>query len=326
MLKELIAIRTDTLWRKLSILQQDQLPEVNEEGATGKLDNKGAIFIPGGLVYQDVDEKQISYDPLGSLNETIFREKIRASMRYDNATLLFPDGLANSVNLDSGFFTRAARRIYTFKTAAFKRKMKIGRKIPIDIDSNDIIRSHCPAYMDTPYGSRTRISTCVSTGLTDPHMYFAYCKTEFNLSRRRLQTFAAKLDTAQERSESADGTVLYPPYVVVCHDTRYNQNSLTGLIRILGIGKFGEFSTFSFEILNNQLSAEMKRKKIDYSKEHIFAEHDGINVLGLLRTYGPTNPGKRSLKNRLDLVSAEKDVDINLERVADRARERYQIE
>ena len=28
----------------------------------------------------------------------------------------------------------------------------------IDIDSNDIIRSHCPTYMDTPYGSRTRIS------------------------------------------------------------------------------------------------------------------------------------------------------------------------
>ncbi|MGB9437485.1 MAG: hypothetical protein WCB15_06055 [Desulfobacterales bacterium] len=81
-----------------------------------------------------MDEKQISYDPLGSLNETIFREKIRASMQYDNATLLFPDGLANSVNLDSGFFTRAARRIYTFKTAAFNRKIKIGRKIPIDID------------------------------------------------------------------------------------------------------------------------------------------------------------------------------------------------
>jgi len=326
LLKELIAIRTDTLWRMLSFLQQDQLPEVNEEGATGKLDNKGAIFIPGGLIYQDVDEKQITYDPLGSLNETIFREKIRASMQYDNATLLFPDGLANSVNLDSGFFTRAARRIYTFKTAAFKRKMKIGRKIPIDIDSNDIIRSHCPTYMDTPYGSRTRISTCASTGLTDPHMYFAYCKTEFNLSRRRLQTFAAKLDTAQERSELADGTVLYPPYVVVCHDTRYNQNGLTGLIRILGLGKFGEFSTFSFEMLNSQLSGEMKRKKIDYSREHIFAEHAGISVLGLLRTYGPTNPGKRSLKYRLDLVSPEKDVDIDLDRIADRARERYQIE
>jgi len=29
----------------LSYLQQGQLPGVNEEGATGKLENKGAIFI-----------------------------------------------------------------------------------------------------------------------------------------------------------------------------------------------------------------------------------------------------------------------------------------
>ena len=79
-------------------------------------------------------------------------------------------------------------------------------------------------------------------------------------------------------------------------------------------------------MLSNQLSGEMKRKKIEYGTEHIFAEHEGISVLGLLRTYSPTNPGKRSLKYRLDLVSAEKDVDIDLERIADRARKRYQIE
>jgi hypothetical protein len=325
LLKELIAIRTDTLWRMLSYLQQGQLPEINEEGATGKLDNKGAIFIPGGLIYQDVDEKQISYEPLGKLDETGFREKIRASMHFDNATLMFPDGLANSVNLDSGFFTRASRRIYTFKTAAFKRKMKIGRKIPIDIDSNDIIRSHCPTYMDTPYGARTRISTCVSIGLTDLHMYFAYCKSEFNLSRRRLNSFAERLDRAQERTKLSGGTVLYPPYVVVCHDTRYKENSLTGLTRILGIGKFGEFSTFTFEILNNQLIGEMKRKKIGFGKEHIFAERGDIRVLGVLRTYGPTSPGKRSSKYQLDLVSPEKDADIDIDRIADLAHERYQI-
>ena len=326
LLKELIAIRTDTLWRMLSCLRQGQLPGISEEGATGKLDNKGAIFIPGGLIYQDVDEKQISYEPMGSLDEAVFREKIRKSLQYDNATLLFPDGLVNSVNLDSGFFARAARRIYTFKAAAFKRKSKIGRRIPIDIDSNDIVRSHCPTYIDPPYGSRTRISTCVSIALADPYMYFAYCKMEFNLSRRRLKTFAARLDTAQNCTELADGTVLYPPYVVVCHDTRYKENSLTGLIRILGIGKFGEFSTFSFEMLNNQLIGEMKRKKIDYGREHIFAEHDGVSVLGVLRIYGPTNPGKRSLKYGLDLVSPEKDIDIDLGRIENRARERYRIE
>lgn len=326
LIKELIAIRTDTLWRMLFWLKRGQLPGVNEEGATGKLDNKGAIFIPGGLIYQDVDEKPITYEPLKSLDETVFRESVRASMQYDNATLLFPDGMVNSVNLDSGFFIRAARRIYTFKTAAFKRKRKIGRKIPIDIDSNDIVRSHCPTYMDPPYGARTRISTCVSIALIDPFMYFAYCKTEFNLSRRRLKKFATGLDAAQDRAELADGKVLYPPYVVVCHDTRYKENSLTGLIRILGIGKFGEFSTFSFEKLNNRLISEMKRKKIEFGNEHIFAEHDGTSLLGILRTYNPTNPGKRSLQYQLDLVAPEKDLDIDLDRIAERARERYQIE
>lgn len=325
LLKELIAIRTDSLWRMLSCLKQGLLPGVNEEGATGKLDNKGAIFIPGGLIYQDVDEKEIVYEPLKSLNESLYREKIRKCMQFDNATLLFPDGMANSVNLDSGFFTRAARRIYNFKTAAFKRKRRIGHKLPIDIDATDIIRSHCPTYIDSPYGSRTRISTCVSIGLADPHMYFAYCKTEFNLSKRRLKRFAAKLDAAQEHAEFPNGTALYPPYVVVCHDTRYKENSLTGLIRILGIGKFGEFSTFTFESLNNQLIGEMKRKKIDYGKEHVFAEHGGIKALGVLRTYNPTNPGKRSLAYQLDLVSPEKDVGIDLDRIAKIAHERYQI-
>lgn len=326
LVKELIAIRTDTLWRMLSSLKQGHLPEINEEGATGKLDNKGAIFIPGGLIYQDVDENEISYEPMPSPDEMRFREKIRESMQFDNATLLFPDGLVNSINLDSGFFARAARRIYTYKMAAFKRKRNIGKKLSIDIDSTDIIRSYCPTYVCPPYGSRTRISTCVSIGLTDPHMYFAYGKTEFNLSKRRLKIFAARLDAARKPARLNDATVLYPPYVVVCHDTRYKENSLTGLIRILGTGNFGEFSTFTFERLNNQLLGEMKRKKVDYDNEHIFAEYDGTRALGVLRSYEKTNPGKRSLKYRLDLVSPEKDVGIDIDRIAETAHKRYRID
>jgi hypothetical protein len=195
----------------------------------------------------------------------------------------------------------------------------------MDIDSNDIIRSHCPTYMDMPYGSRTRISTFASIGLTDPHMYFAYCKAEFNLSRRRLKSFAARLDTAHEHATLADGTMIYPPYVVVCHDTRYKENSLTGLIRILGLGKFGEFGTLTFEMLSKQLIREMKRKKVSYGREHIFAKYGGVSALGVLRTYSPTSPGSRSPKYRLDLISPEKDVNIDLNRIAARARKRYQI-
>ena len=39
LMKELIAIRTDTLWRMLSHLERGRLPGVQEEGATGKFDN-----------------------------------------------------------------------------------------------------------------------------------------------------------------------------------------------------------------------------------------------------------------------------------------------
>lgn len=324
LLQELIAIRTDTLWRMLARLKKGRLPGINDEGATGALDNKGGIFIPGGLIYQDVDEQEIAYRPI-ALDETLFRRKLLESLQFDNATLLFPDGVVNCVNLDSGFFTRAARRIYTFKTAAFKRKRKLGKKAEIDVDANDIIRSHCPTYIDSPYGSRTRISTCASTGLIDPHMYFAYCKMEFNLSRRRLKTFSERLDSVQESNQQPSGKRLYDPYVVVCHDTRYKKSSLTGLIRILGIGRFGEFSTLTFEILNPTLMAELKRKNVDPEEDDIFAEHGGVKAVCVLRTYAPTNPGKRSVRYWLDLISPQKDVVLDLGQIEQKARARYQI-
>ena len=70
----------------------------------------------------------------------------------------------------------------------------------------------------------------------------------------------------------------------------------------------------------------MKRKKVSYGQEHIFAEYGGVSALGVLRTYRSTSPGSRSSKYRLDLISSQKDVKIDLDRVAARARERYQIQ
>jgi hypothetical protein len=78
-------------------------------------------------------------------------------------------------------------------------------------------------------------------------------------------------------------------------------------------------------MLSKQLTGEMKRKKVSYGKEHIFAEYGGVSALGVLRTYSPTSPGSRSSKYRLDLISPEKDVNIDLNGITVRARERYQI-
>jgi hypothetical protein len=94
----------------------------------------------------------------------------------------------------------------------------------------------------------------------------------------------------------------------------------------LGIGRFGEFSTFTFEILNNKLLGEMKRKQVAPGKEHIFATHNGNAVIGVLRTYSPTNPGKRSLIYQLDLITPEKDLGLDLDHIARRAHERYRAE
>ena len=326
LIREIISIRADTLWKMLRQKKDGMLPGVTEEGATGKYDNKGAIFIPGGLILQDVDENPIEYESCRAIGTGIFREKIKSAMRYDNATLLFPDGVVSGINLDTGFFSKAARRIYTFKRAAYRRTMKTGPKIPTKISSDDIIRSHCPTFFKPPYGARTRISTCASIGLVDPPMYFTYCNNQFNFTQEQAEAFSRSLDAAQEPVMAKNGNVLYPPYIVVCHDTRYKENNFTGLTRILGVGKFGEFCTFSLEEVNPTLLGELKRKSQEFSPEDVFAEYDGIKALGVLRVYAPTNAGKRSLKYDLHIVSPKKDLDISLKQIEKEARSRYHID
>jgi hypothetical protein len=326
LIKEIISIRTDTLWKMLGQKKNKMLPGVTEEGATGKYDNKGAIFVPGGMVYQDVDENPIEYESCGAMDTGPFNAKIKSAMRYDNATLLYPDGVVSGINLDTGFFSKAARRIYTFKRAAFRRTMKTGPKILTKISSDDIIRSHCPTYLKPPYGSRTRISTCASIGLADPPMFFTYCNNQFNFTQEQAEAFSRSLDAVQEPATAKNGKVLYPPYIVVCHDTRYKENSFTGLTRILGIGKFGEFCTFSLEEVNSSLLGELKRKSQEFSSEDVFADYDHSKVLGVLRVYAPTNAGKRSVKYDLHIVSPKKDLDISAEKIEKEARDRYHID
>ena len=80
LMKEIISIRIDTLWKMIGQKTENKLPEINEEGATGKFDNKGAIFIPGGLVYQDVDEQSIRYETRRVMIGSKFRDRIRSAM------------------------------------------------------------------------------------------------------------------------------------------------------------------------------------------------------------------------------------------------------
>jgi len=150
-----------------------------------------------------------------------------------------------------------------------------------------------------------------------------YCKTHFNLSIDQAERFAEQLDKAQKPAITNDGTVLYQPYLIICHGTRYKENSLTGLTRLLGIGNFGEFATFSFEQINQTLIRELKRKHKTYTSEDVFAEYKNICILGILRIYSPTKIGKRPQKYSLHIVSPEKDIGLNIDQLRQDAQKRY---
>lgn len=325
LMKELISIRMDTLWRMLGLKAEGQLPRVDDEGATGEFDNKGALFVPGGVIYSDVDENRIDYEPFWGKSPEEFRDKIRIAMAYDNATLIYPDGIATSVNLNNGFFSRAARRIFAYKKAAMKRKKKVRSGDSLELSSDDITRSQCPIYIREPYGARTRLSSCISVALTEAPMFYAYCKTELGLNNEGGKTFSAGLDAAQEPVMGKDGSILFPSAIVVCHDTRYREDIFTGIIRILGIGKFGEFATVTMEPATRALLQETRRKKEEFSAAEIFAEYKGIKAVGVLRTYAPTTPGKRSSKTITRLISPANDLGLDARKIEEDARARYRL-
>ena len=150
-------------------------------------------------------------------------------------------------------------------------------------------------------------------------------KTEFNLDGDQARRAMNAIDQAQDPARGQNGETLYPPYVVVCHDTRYKKSALTGLTRILGIGKFGEFATFTLERIGRRTASELRRKGFDPDQVETMAEVGDIRVVGLLRVYAQTNPGKRSAQYDLHVVSPRRDLDLDIAAIEAEARRRYAI-
>jgi hypothetical protein len=76
LMKEIVSIRVDALWKMLSQKKDGLFPEPYEEGATGKLDNNGAIFIPGELIYKDVDKMPKKDIIFGSIKSAVWNSFI----------------------------------------------------------------------------------------------------------------------------------------------------------------------------------------------------------------------------------------------------------
>lgn len=326
LMRELMAIRIDTLWRMLSLAAEERLPGPDAEGATGQLDNKGALFVPGGLVFDDSDRKPIRRERTGPMTAQRFRQRIRDAMRHDNATLLYPDGIAIGVNLDNGFFADIAGNILSNKQAAHKRRPPFEAKPAPRIDSEKITRSHCPTYVAPPYGSRTRLSSCVAVCLIETRLYYVACRKEFGLrGSKEEQSVWSNIRDARKPVFGRDGVPLAPPCVVVCHTTRYRERNLGGVTRLVGYGKFGQFASLTMERVTTGLLNEggLNTKKLP--PRFAVAEHAGQKVAAVLRTYPRTQPGRRQKRTEAQLIAPREDLGLDPEVLAARAQDRYRI-
>ncbi len=323
LLREIMAIRIDALGRMLEFRKRGMLPGIYDEGATGEFDNKGALFVPGGLVLEDSDRRPVRKTPYASQRVEDFRKLVRDCMHNDNATLLFRDGIAAGINLDNGFFAEMSSQILAMKSAVGRQRRTMERNPPRRVISDHICKSLSPESVPAPYGARTKISSCLAVCLSEPRLYYIRCRDEFALRGGAARRAWERIRQARHPVAFEGGSVLAPPFVVVCHQTRYREQTLGGLTRILGIGQFGEFATITFEIATGDVLDELREKKIPFGDSEIFAMSEGRPVLGLIRLYPRTSPGARSRGTNLMLISPKRDLGLDVQTILRAAQKRY---
>lgn len=323
LMKEVVAIRIDTLWSMLSLLVENRMPPVDAEKATGYLDDKGAIFLPGGLVFQDWEGNPIRKKRYRDRGPDGFRRQVREAMRYDGAHLFYQDGLATRIKLGNSTFSRIASQVLGNKKEALRRAGGLGTQ-PARITSSDISRSYCPTWIPAPYGSRTALSSDLSVCLTEPRMYFRETEGHFNLREAESERFWEQIGGARQTVLGTDDVILAQPHVVTCHSTRYREEILTGVTRISGFGHFGEFATFTLELATTELLNEVGTAEL--SSDETVASYAGFDVAAVLRVYPRTNPGARLKKGvAASLVAPQKDLGLDLDRIEQEARKRYGV-
>jgi hypothetical protein len=323
LMKQIISARIDTLWHMLSLKKEGKMPKIEFEGATGRYDNKGGIFVPGGIILEDSDETQIEYTKRKFTSQE-FRDEIQTAMKFDNATLLYSDGIATGVNLDNGFFARVSKNIMKTKKAAMRRKKTVF-PANLSFSSDDVTKSNIPTYIPKPYGSRTRLSSCLSLGLIGAPLYYTLSCDHYNLRKEDKVKFGQNIDNSLKTVVSEDGYNLFAPQIVVCHDIRYFPANQVGLTRMLGIGKFGEFATLSIEEARKSLLNKADEKREHYKDEEIVADYMDKKYVCVIRKYPKTNIGKRVNKFTTSVLSPEKDLGINLEQITEEGKKYYNL-
>lgn len=155
-------------------------------------------------------------------------------------------------------------------------------------------------------------------------MYFRQCHDYYSVRGEEVDQLWEGLQSAVQPVIGDGGTVLSPPFLVTCHNTRYRESSLTGLTRLSGFGRFGEFATLTFELVSAELLNELEGGRVQLTDDEVVAADDGVQVAGVLRLYPRTNPGARLMKGvTMALVSPGRDLGLDLGKITAEARKRY---
>lgn len=324
----LVECRIDSLWKMISLKTKNLFPSIYDEGASGDFDNKGAIFVPGGLISSK--KKKILFK-----DEKEFHDLIIKAMKFDNATLIYHDGIVMGQRLDSSFFSKLATNFMDDEKIKQESKHVYSRDPPDRFTELDISISYCPKYMVDPsnefpsFGSRTTLSASIATCFTQTKRYYYFKDNELKDSTtlpfelREIARKALVNDIYNSRFPvKFNEKIIAGPYIVVSHTTRYKEENYTGLIRILGYAEFGEFATISLESESKDL---IEKLKIEPKKEDYFASYKNENILGILRIYPKTTPGKRLEANIRTELLAPKDFNLDIEQLNAQARIKYNI-
>lgn len=322
LIKELVSIKIDTAWRMYKLKRDDELPDILDEGATGHFDNKGALFIPGGFVIQDSNKRNIAPKDYEGLSPDHFRKEIREALKYDNATLLYSNGIATGVNLNNGFFNEMSSKLIDPDDSE-SEDLKSDNP-PREVNSEEIAKSYCPPYITPPYGARTQLAAVIGACLTKRKSLFKECRTSLQLSEEKARIVYDNMKKSQKPILGLNNEVLAPPYLIVCNTTRYRDVNMGGLIRILGYGEFGEFSQITIEKITSDLRKDINSKNKIPKKNCVIYE-DKEQYAAVLRQYGRTTPGNRARGTSVQLITPEM-IGCDLKQIEIDARERYHIQ
>lgn len=305
LMKEIIKIRIDTVWKMFALIEDGYFPEPEEEGATGDFDNKGALFIPGGLLFEDADGNQLGKKDLMHRYYDNFSETVRYAMKHDNATVFYEDFAQIGITLPNEFLSKTAIKILNMRNVLVnKKKRKFDEYIP-KVDTNIISRCYSPKFIAPPYGARMKISSALAVCRSEPYAYFLECINYYSLKGAAEERFWGAMNKSLDPILNDKNGVRIPSEIIICHTSRYTQDSLVGLTRILGLDRIGRSATFTIEILTPKLEKELDRYNSKISKRHIVAEYKNKKVVGVFRFYstrGHINYKSKSKLRYLKLI------------------------